>query len=182
MFTEFMEQRAPGHTVLDDKIYSKGMLDFKADIARAKAKLDFLEDPEAYDKSQALRSFQIACDAAILFAERHAALARELASKEPDLGRRGELEKIADVCSRVPAHAPRDFHEALQYLLVLSPRGHYRAQWLGFLQSGPPRSAPPSVLPKGTGGRHADPRESARAARMLLHQIQQPSRRPRRSG
>ncbi len=32
IFTEFMEQRAPGHTVLDDKIYKKGMLDFIADI------------------------------------------------------------------------------------------------------------------------------------------------------
>ena len=28
VFTEFMEQRAPGHTVLDDKIYRLGMLDF----------------------------------------------------------------------------------------------------------------------------------------------------------
>ena len=27
---------------------------------------------------------------------------------------RRELEKIADVCRHVPAHAPRDFHEALQ--------------------------------------------------------------------
>ncbi len=32
IFTEFMEQRAPGHTVLDDKIYHKGMLDFQAEI------------------------------------------------------------------------------------------------------------------------------------------------------
>ena len=32
IFTEFMEQRAPGHTVLDDKIYRKGLLDFKAEI------------------------------------------------------------------------------------------------------------------------------------------------------
>ena len=37
IFTEFMEQRAPGHTVLDDKIYRKGMLDFKRDIAQAMA-------------------------------------------------------------------------------------------------------------------------------------------------
>ncbi len=114
IFTEFMEQRAPGHTVLDDKIYSKGMLDFKAGIARALAGLDFLNDEEAYDKSQALRSFAIACDAAILFAERHADLARQMAAKEHDPTRRLELEKIAAVCSRVPAHAPRDFHEALQ--------------------------------------------------------------------
>ncbi len=115
MFTEFMEQRAPGHTVLDDKIYSKGMLDFKRDIGAAVEKLDFLNDPEAYDKREALRSFDIACDAVILFAERHAELARALASRESDPFRRAELEKIVDVCARVPAHAPRDFQEALQY-------------------------------------------------------------------
>ena len=40
MFTEFMEQRAPGHTVLDDKIYRQGLLDFKRDIAEAIAALD----------------------------------------------------------------------------------------------------------------------------------------------
>ena len=115
IFTEFMEQRAPGHTVLDDKIYSKGMLDFKKDIADAVAKLDFLNDSEAYEKRETLKSFDISCDALILFAERHAALARELAGKEANPQRKTELLKIADVCSRVPAHAPRDFHEALQY-------------------------------------------------------------------
>jgi len=115
IFTEFMEQRAPGHTVLDDKIYRKGMLDFKRDIAEALNALDFLNDPLATDKREALRSFDIACDAVILFAERHAALARERASQTADPRRRAELLKIADVCSRVPAHAPRDFHEALQY-------------------------------------------------------------------
>ncbi len=115
MFTEFMEQRAPGHTVLDDKIYSKGMLDFKRDIAAAVARLDFLNDPEAYDKREALRSFEIACDAVIVFAQRHVELARQLASRETDPVRRAELEKIAEVCTRVPALAPGDFHEALQY-------------------------------------------------------------------
>ncbi len=115
LFTEFMEQRAPGHTVLDDKIYSKGMLDFKKDIAAAIAALDFLNDPEAYEKREALKSFDISCDALILFAERHAALALELAAREVDPRRRAELERIAQVCGHVPAHAPRDFHEALQY-------------------------------------------------------------------
>jgi formate C-acetyltransferase len=115
LFTEFMEQRAPGHTVLDGKIYSKGMLDFKADIARAMAGLDFLNDPEAYEKREALKSFDISCDALIVFGGRHAAMGRELALKETRTARKGELLKIAEVCSRVPAHAPRDFHEALQY-------------------------------------------------------------------
>lgn len=115
VFTEFMEQRAPGHTVLDDKIYYKGMLDFKRDIADAIAKLDFLNDPCAWDKRETLKSFDIACDAIILFAQRHAQLARELAATESDPVRRAELLKIADVCTHVPAHPPRNFHEALQY-------------------------------------------------------------------
>ena len=35
VFTEFMEQRAPGHTVLDDKIYRRGLLDAVAGHRRA---------------------------------------------------------------------------------------------------------------------------------------------------
>jgi formate C-acetyltransferase len=115
IFTEFMEQRAPGHTVLDDKIYRKGLLDFQREIAEALAALDFEHDPEAYSKSQQLQAMSISCDALVLFAARHAELARTLADTEADPVRRAELEKIADVCTHVPAHAPRDFHEALQY-------------------------------------------------------------------
>ena len=115
LFTEFMEQRAPGHTVLDDKIYRQGMLDFKREIAGAIAALDFLKDPEAYEKREQLRAMDIACDALLLFAARHAALAREQAAREADPVRKAELEKIAETCTHVPAHAPRDFHEALQY-------------------------------------------------------------------
>ena len=39
LFTEFMEQRAPGHTALDGKIYKRGMLDFKKEIAKHAASL-----------------------------------------------------------------------------------------------------------------------------------------------
>jgi len=115
VFTEFMEQRAPGHTVLDDKIYRKGMLDFKADITRSLDGLDYLRDPEAYAKAEELRAMAICADALIGFAARHAARARELAAAEADPCRRAELERIAAVCTHVPAHAPRDFWEALQY-------------------------------------------------------------------
>jgi trans-4-hydroxy-L-proline dehydratase len=115
LFTEFMEQRAPGHTVLDDKIYSKGLLDFRQDIAAAVARLDFLTDPGAYEKREALKSFDIACDALIVFAQRHAALARELAERETSVTRKAELLRIEEACARVPAQPPRDFHEALQY-------------------------------------------------------------------
>jgi formate C-acetyltransferase len=115
IFTEFMEQRAPGHTVLDGKIYKKGMLDFKKDIGESMAKLDFLNDPEAFDKQEELKAMGIAADALIVYARRHAAKARGLAKKEKNAARKKELGLIAEVCERVPAHAPRDFHEALQY-------------------------------------------------------------------
>src|SRR5512137_1696520 len=59
IFTEFMEQRAPGHTVLDDKIYRKGMLDFKEDIQRSLRKLDYMSDPQAYTKEQELQAMSI---------------------------------------------------------------------------------------------------------------------------
>ena len=114
MFTEFMEQRAPGHTTLDGIIYRKGMLDFKADIGKSLKRLDYLNDPEAADKAEELKAMEIACDATIIFAERHADLAEKMAAKEEDPRRKNELERIADVCRRVPAHAPRHFWEALQ--------------------------------------------------------------------
>ena len=114
VFTEFMEQRAPGHTVLDDKIYKKGFLDFKADIKKSIKNLDFFNDPEAFHKREQLKAMDIAADGLIRLAGRHSQKARDLANKENDLERKKELEKIADVCSRVPAHAPRDFWEALQ--------------------------------------------------------------------
>ncbi len=114
VFTEFMEQRAPGHTVLDGKIYRKGLLDFKKDIEAALAALDYLNDPVAYDKQEELKAMAVSVDAVVAFARRHADKARELAKGEQDPVRRKELERIAEVCDRVPAHAPRDFWEALQ--------------------------------------------------------------------
>jgi formate C-acetyltransferase len=115
VFTEFLEQRAPGHTALDDKIYKKGLIDFKKDVIRSIQNLDFLKDADAYKKKEELRAMEIAADALIHFGERHADLARRLAKKESNIKRRRDLEKIADVCTRVPAHAPRDFWEALQH-------------------------------------------------------------------
>jgi len=81
LFTEFMEQRAPGHTTLDGTIYRMGMLDFKAKIAEARAGLDWLNDPHATEKNEELKAMDISCDAAILFAERHAALAEKMAAE-----------------------------------------------------------------------------------------------------
>ena len=115
IFTEFMEQRAPGHTVLDDKIYHNGMLDFQAKIDARLATLDFLNDPEAYDKQEELKGMRIAAGALIRFGERYADLAATQAAAESNPQRKAELETISKVCRNVPAHAPSNFHEALQY-------------------------------------------------------------------
>ena len=114
IYTEFMEQRAPGHTVLDDKIYRKGFIDFKLDIENSKKSLDYYGDPDAFRKRKELEAMSICCDAIIRFAERHAEKAREMSKHETNPQRKKELETIAEVCSNVPAHAPRNFWEAVQ--------------------------------------------------------------------
>ena len=115
IFTEFMEQRAPGHTVLDGKIYQKGMLDFRKEIRQSLDKLNFLNDPMAYNKREELKAMDIAIDAILILARRHAEKAAELAKSENNEKRKKELEQIQAICSHVPAHAPRNFWEALQY-------------------------------------------------------------------
>jgi len=114
IYTEFMEQRAPGHTALGDVIYRKGLLELKSEVEESLRRLDFLNDPEAFFKQEELRAMAAAADAVMRFAERHAEKAAEMASRESNPEREAELRKIAEVCRRVPAHAPRDFWEALQ--------------------------------------------------------------------
>ena len=114
IFTEFMEQRGPGHTVGSFKIYEKGFLDYKKDIEEAIAALDYMHDPEAFDKKGQLRGMSIACDAIMILGERYAAYAEELAEKETDEKRKAELLQIAENCRVVPAHKPETFWQAIQ--------------------------------------------------------------------
>jgi pyruvate formate-lyase/glycerol dehydratase family glycyl radical enzyme len=115
VFTEFMEQRSPGHTVLDDKIYRHGLGDFAQKIQENLSSLDYRNDPQAYTKQEELKAMLICAKALIRFAARHAERAREMSLLETEPQRKAELERIASICSHVPAHAPRDFWEALQY-------------------------------------------------------------------
>jgi len=114
IFTEFMEQRAAGHTVADDKFYKKGFLDFKQEIEESMAALDFVHDLEAYEKKTQLQAMAIACDAMILYGQRYAAYARELAQQETNPQRKEELLWIASNCDVVPAHKPETFAQAIQ--------------------------------------------------------------------
>lgn len=115
VFTEFMEQRAPGHTVLDDKIYKYGFLHFKTKIQEHINKLDFYSDPEALNKREELTAMSIAADALMVFAQRYAVKVRQLLKKTKAPSRKKELKAIAEMCEWIPAHAPRTFWEALQY-------------------------------------------------------------------
>lgn len=115
IFTEFMEQRAPGHTVLDDKIYRLGMRDFIARIDERSGRLDLERDPRAWEKREQLRAMRITAEAIVAYAHRHANALEDLAAHESDAVRRGELRQMAAVCRRVPEHKPETFHEALQY-------------------------------------------------------------------
>lgn len=115
IFTEFQEQRAPGHTALGIKMFHTGLLDLKKQIAESMKLVDLVNDPEGVDKIDELRAMDIVCDAMIMYANRHADKLEELAAKEKDEKRKNELLEMARICRKVPAHAPETVHEALQH-------------------------------------------------------------------
>ena len=115
VFTEFMEQRAPGHTVAGKKIFSKGMLDFIREIKDSLNLIDFYNDPEALSKKEELNAMLISANAIISYANRYSEYAIELAEQEQNTQRKEELLKIATVCMNVPLNAPKNMWEALQH-------------------------------------------------------------------
>lgn len=114
IFTEFMEQRGPGHTVGSRKIFEKGFLEYKQDIEDAIAALDFLNDKDALNKCCQLRAMAIDCDAIIILANRYADLAEKMAAEETRPERKAELEQIAANCRYVPANRPATYWQAIQ--------------------------------------------------------------------
>jgi trans-4-hydroxy-L-proline dehydratase len=150
IFTEFQEQRAPGHTVLGYKMFHTGFLDLKKEIASAVEALDFRNDPQAYERNEELRAMDIACDAIIMYAGRHAEKLEALAAEEKDAKRKDRADKDG---GRLPSRAspcsgdvPRD----AAALLVHTPRCGNRTQSLGFIQPWPPRPAPVACIQKGS--------------------------------
>lgn len=114
IFTEFMEQRGPGHTVGGDVFYKKGFLTLKEEAQAAIDKLDFFNDSEALTKKHQLEAMKIACDAIIVYAQRYSGYAMELAKKEKNPIRKEELLTIAKNCSVVPANPPQNYYQAIQ--------------------------------------------------------------------
>lgn len=114
MFTEFMEQRGPGHTCGGDRIWTHGYAEYKQEIQNALDNLDYLNDMDALDKAEELKAMLIDCDAVMILGQRYHDLALEKANKETNPVRRKELLQIAENCSVVPAQKPQTYWQALQ--------------------------------------------------------------------
>jgi trans-4-hydroxy-L-proline dehydratase len=115
VFTEFQEQRAPGHTVLGCKMFRTGFLQLKDEIKDKLSLLDFYNDPFAFEKQEELKAMDIACDTIIMYAVRHAEQLEKMAAFEKDENRKKELGKMASICRKVPANKPGTLHEMLQH-------------------------------------------------------------------
>lgn len=118
-----------GHVNVDyAKVLSVGYEGIRREAEAAMAALD-VADADYNSRRLFLEAVIESCEAAILYAKRYAALAREMA-KSADPTRREELLRIAKNCERVPAKGARDFYEAcqsfwfVQSLLQVESSGH----------------------------------------------------------
>lgn len=100
----------PGYDVI---LMKKGMLDIQNEAKEKLAELDYA-NPEDFDKIYFYKSVIETTEGVMIYARRMSEYASELARKESDPKRKAELEKIAYVNSRVPAHKPETFWEAIQ--------------------------------------------------------------------
>ena len=96
------------------KVLERGFGGLKREAEEKLAQLDSLSPMDICEKQPFLEAVIIVCDAVVLWAKRHAVLAREMAAKETDPTRRKELLVLADICERVPEHPASTFHEAVQ--------------------------------------------------------------------
>lgn len=102
-------------TVDYEKVINIGLEGIISEAREELNKLEFDGHPaEDYKKDCFLRAAIIALEGTVEYAHRYSKLAEEMAVKEPDLNRKKELEKIAEVCRWVPEKPARDFYEAVQ--------------------------------------------------------------------
>lgn len=100
----------PGYDVI---LMKKGMLDIKKEAEEKLSQLSY-DNPEDIEKIYFYKATIDTADGVMIYAKRMSEYARELANKETNPKRKGELLKIAEVNSRVPAHKPSNFWEAIQ--------------------------------------------------------------------
>ncbi len=100
----------PGYDVI---LMKKGMLDILNEAKEHLKMLDYA-NPDDLDKIYFYKSVIETTEGVMIYARRMSEYAASLAAKETDPRRRAELENIAQVNARVPAHAPQTFQEAIQ--------------------------------------------------------------------
>lgn len=115
IFTEFQEQRAPGHTVLGNKMFHKGFLDLQTEIFAKARDINKANEINKKEKISELAAMHEASEALLCLASRHADRLWEMASEENNTERKIELLEMARICKKVPAYAPETVHEALQH-------------------------------------------------------------------
>ncbi|CAG37756.1 (2S)-3-sulfopropanediol dehydratase [Desulfotalea psychrophila] len=97
-----------------DKVLKRGFGGLRDEFTVQLEALDPLSPGDNVDKKPFLQAAILVCEAVIVWAKRHAALAMELAEKCADPVRKAELLKMAEVCNHVPEHPARTFYEACQ--------------------------------------------------------------------
>lgn len=108
-----------GHLAVNyQKALGLGLDGIKAVVAERRRAAE-LADWRGLKAEQFLKSVAIALDAVSAYIERYAALASEMAAKEPRQWRRSELDQIAANCALIAHEPPRTFWQALQLCYFL---------------------------------------------------------------
>ena len=97
-----------------EKVLKRGFLDIQNEAKEKLAALDLTNSVDIWEKKPFLEAMIIVCDAIMIWAKRHAQLARDTAAGESDPKRREELLRMAEICDHVPALPARNFREAMQ--------------------------------------------------------------------
>lgn len=112
-----------------ERLLAEGLKGYEERVKKLRAELD-LTKPESIDKNIFYKAVLIVIEAVRSFAMRYSALAKELAEREEDPGRRAELEEIGRICGRVPYEPASTFREAvqsvwfIQLILQIESNGH----------------------------------------------------------
>ncbi|MGN0365334.1 MAG: glycyl radical protein [Suilimivivens sp.] len=119
-----------GHvTVQYETVLQLGLAGVKEKVKREMESCHFA-DADYSTKMRFLDAVIISCDAVINYAKRYSALAREMAEKETNAGRKKELLTIAEICNKVPEFPAETFQEAcqsfwfIQQVLQIESSGH----------------------------------------------------------
>ena len=117
IFTEFQEQRAPGHTALGVKGFKTGFKQYLFEIDQVRSSLK--KDPEDTARLEQLEGMRIAAEAMVMYARRISEMLKDKASFIHDEIRKAEILELSRICNKVPYEAPETFHEALQHYWFL---------------------------------------------------------------